>query len=320
MPDESPAVARVLIEPLEPGDAPTAAALLADGESAVDGELVDEAERRRLAAFAGSDHQRAPDWYPLVARRGSDAVGYAALVLPASPGGTAVGDAAPLPDVEGRDEVLTSLLAALTDLAARHQARELEVWLRRADDHDLEVATAAGLPARRRVAVLGRPLPIEGAAPPAPSGITVRSYRPDVDDDQVVDVLREAYAGTDDGGWDLAAFRERRGWDWFRADDLLVAEDTDGRLLGLHWLKRRSPTVGEVHNLAIHPGGQGRGLGPLLLRAGLDHLAATGCDEVMLWVDRANDRAVRLYTSLGFTTRWDDVALARAVPGAEHRS
>ncbi len=93
----------------------------------------------------------------------------------------------------------------------------------------------------------------------------------------------------------------------------MIAEDADGRVLGLHWLKRRSASVGEVHNLAIHPDGQGRGLGPLLLRAGLDHLAATGCDEVVLWVDRANERAVRLYTSLGFVTRWDDVALARTL-------
>jgi ribosomal protein S18 acetylase RimI-like enzyme len=29
---------------------------------------------------------------------------------------------------------------------------------------------------------------------------------------------------------------------------------------------------------------------------------------VLLWVDRANERAVELYTSRGFTTRWDDVA------------
>jgi hypothetical protein len=37
---------------------------------------------------------------------------------------------------------------------------------------------------------------------------------------------------------------------------------------------------------------------------------------VLLWVDRANERAVRLYTSQGFTTRWDDVALGRTLRGS----
>jgi mycothiol synthase len=101
---------------------------------------------------------------------------------------------------------------------------------------------------------------------------------------------------------------------WFRAEDLLVAEAPDGRLLGLHWLKRREADVGEVYNLAVHPDGQGQRLGPLLLAAGLAHLRAVGCEDVLLWVDRANDRAVRLYEGEGFTTRWDDVALEHPTP------
>ncbi len=211
MSDESTAAADVAVEPLGAVHAPVLATVLADGERAIGGELVDEAERRRLAVFAGPGGRRAPGWHPLVAHQGADVVGYAGLVLPEPPAGTAVGDAAPLPGAADRGAVLTALLGELTHLATRHGVGELEVWLRRADQHDLDVAAAAGLPARRRVAVLGRPLPIEDAAPPQPAGVTVRGYRDDIDDDQVVDVLREAYAGTDDGGWDLDAFRDRRG-------------------------------------------------------------------------------------------------------------
>ncbi|MEX1177550.1 MAG: GNAT family N-acetyltransferase [Nitriliruptor sp.] len=310
----------VLVEPLLPTDAAEAATMLLAAERAIDGELVDEAERRRLLRYAEGDRDRAPGWRPLAARRGSELVGYGGLVLPDRSGGGAVGDAAPLPDAAPRNEVLTALFAALEALAQEGDAGTLEVWLRRADAADLALAARHGLPPGRRVAVLGRDLPVDAASPAAPQDVTIRAYLPERDDEQVVDVLQGAYAGTDDGGWELGAFRERRGWDWFRAEDLLVAEAGDGLLLGLHWLKRRGETVGEVHNLAIHPRGQGRGLGAALLRAGLDHLTAVGCREVVLWVDRANDRAVRLYERQGFTTRWEDVALRRTLGGGTDRS
>jgi mycothiol synthase len=53
-------------------------------------------------------------------------------------------------------------------------------------------------------------------------------------------------------------------------------------------------------------------VGPLLLHAGLEHLREQGCDEVILWVDLANERAVSLYRGQGFATRWLDLALERA--------
>jgi len=74
-------------------------------------------------------------------------------------------------------------------------------------------------------------------------------------------------------------------------------------------MKRRGDGVGEVYNLAVDPAAQGRGLGPLLLDAGLAHLFATGMRDVVLWVDATNTRALALYRSRGFTHRWDDVSL-----------
>ncbi|MEX2504952.1 MAG: GNAT family N-acetyltransferase, partial [Egicoccus sp.] len=108
--------------------------------------------------------------------------------------------------------------------------------------------------------------------------------------------------------WTLTQLHERQAYAWYRPEDLLVAEGPDGRLGGLHWLKRRGGDEGEVYNLAIAPHAQGAGLGAALLTAGLHHLSDVGCTEVILWVDRANERAVRLYERNGFATRWDDVA------------
>jgi mycothiol synthase len=211
--------------------------------------------------------------------------------------------------------VLGALLAGLEGLGWQHLAGRLQVWVRHAQPADVVCATDEGYGVDRRLGVLGRwldtPLPDRTEV----AGTTVRPYRPDSDDEGVVDVLAAAYAGTADGGWDLARFRERRGLPWFRPEDLLVAQDDDGWIAGVHWLKRRGAEVGEVYNLAIHPRAQGRGLGAVLLAAGLHQLAEVGCRDALLWVDLANERAVRLYISQGFTTRWEDVAFARTLRG-----
>jgi mycothiol synthase len=304
------------IAPLSDEDAAGILAALAAEEEAGGVPLVDEAERLRLERCA-SEGTRPTGWTPIVVHLDDEVVGYGAVVVEQD-GVTARGDAA----VIGRGaevDALPALLSALAEAAETAGATRVQVWVRRAGEREFAAARAAGFDVERRLGVLGRDLDDEalGVAPDgvAPGGVEVRSYRPDEDDEAVVAVLAAAYEGTDETGWDLARFRERRGWPWFRAEDLLVAELEDARIGGIHWLKRRGDGAGEVYNLAVHPDAQGRGLGPVLLHAGLEHLRRVGCHEVLLWVDLANDRAGRLYASQGFVTRWEDVALARTLRG-----
>jgi len=281
--------------------------------------LVDEAERARLAAAvsgAPDDDPRSaePRWRPIVACRDEEMVGYAGIMLPEDPEGVAVGDLAPARLPGAWAGIVPALLNGLEAVIGT-DAAGLQVWVRHVDIGDLAPAVSAGYRVDRRLGVLGRTLE-EVTAPRPPSGTVVRAYREDIDDEAVVEVLAAAYEGTGEGGWDLARFRARRQRPWFRAEDLLLAVDDAGAVGGLHWLKRRDAMTGEVYNLAVHPDAQGRGLGPVLLGAGLEHLRAVGCAEVILWVDRANERAVSLYTRWGFETRWDDVALHHELPAA----
>jgi mycothiol synthase len=305
----------VAVTPLADTDVRLATVLLDDRDRATGVPPVDEAERVRLERRLGAG-ERAPGWLPVIARRDGTAVGYGAVVV-GDPGDPATGDAAVAQDVpsDDRGAVLAALFATLVELASTHRAGTLEVWVRDVQDGDLGGAGAAGLVEARRLAILGRDLPVTGPVPPAAAGVTIRASTA-ADAPAVAAALAAAYAGTPEAGWDEAQLRGRWQLDWFDHDDLLLAvDDATGTVLGLHWLKRRSATVGEVYNLAVAPDGRGRGLGGVLLRAGLDHLAATGCHEVLLWVDRANERAVRLYTGQGFTTRWEDVALRHTPSG-----
>lgn len=290
-----------------------AIALLDRLEGEVQAPLVDESERARLQTL-GADGTGTADtahWHSLVAQREERGAGYAGVVVPPEPDGTATADVAVDRAAEPCGPVLAALLSAAGTLSRRHGASALEVWLRHARDDDVACAADEGFVVARRLAVLGRTL--DGVSAGAvQDDVVVRAYRPDRDAGAVVALLAAAYADTSDAGWDHATFAQRRSYAWFDPRDLLLADSLAGDgLLGLHWTKRRSQRVGEVYNLAVHPSAQGRGIGAVLLDAGLTHLQAAGCDEVLLWVDRANVAAVRLYRSRGFERRWEDIALTR---------
>lgn len=293
-----------------------AVALLDTAEEAVGAPLVDESERARLEALLdGAPSTEVPHWHPLLARRGDDAVGYAGLHLP---DGELTGDLA-VPRTEHQDGATTALLEGVRRLVRRHDAERAAVWIRHARERDVACAAAAEFVEDRRLLVLGRPL--DGvrdehrgltapstSAPPDPDAVRIRSFRGGADDQAVVDVLASAFAGTPDAGWDLERLAERRAYDWFDPEDVLVAETADDGIVAVHWTKRRGGAVGEVYVLGVSPHAHGRGLGRTMLRAGLAHLAEIGCEEVILWVDAANEPAVRMYLAEGFTERWTDVA------------
>ncbi|HEX2029328.1 MAG TPA: GNAT family N-acetyltransferase [Nitriliruptorales bacterium] len=285
-------------------------------ESQVAAPLVDESERQRLRALVSGATPVTDRWRPLLVRCGGRPHGYAGMLLPAGPGGEARGDLAVDRRLESCSPATVALFEGLRRVAARHRSDHLSVWIRHATDDDHRCARAAGFGVERELLVLGRQVSSDVAPPSWPSGMQVRAFQPGHDEDQVVRLLRDAYSGTADAGWDRQRFAQRRGYDWFDPDDLLVAEGENGELSGVHWTKRRRDGAGEVYNLAVHPSAQGTGLGRALLRAGLAHLHARGCADVILWVDVGNEPARRLYRSEGFAPRWTDVAFGTDLSGA----
>lgn len=199
--------------------------------------------------------------------------------------------------------------------ALERSATPMKVWLRAAQPQDLLAAHAAGWSTRRELHVLARPLsdgPVE-----VPDGVhLLRGFDASRDVDEVVAVLgrahgtRHAHApSSPDGGWSAERFAQRAATSLHDPEDLRVATDAHGTIVGVHWLKRRGAATGEVHNLAVEPSLHGQGLGRRLLRDGLRHLAGLGMREVLLWVDGTNEPAVALYRAEGFEPRALDVEL-----------
>jgi mycothiol synthase len=154
---------------------------------------------------------------------------------------------------------------------------------------------------------IGRNWPV-GEAPAAqvPEGVRLRPFRVGRDEAEWLRVNRAAFAThPEQGRWSAADLAARLQEKWFDPDGLLVAEDESG-LLGFHWTKVENG-IGEVYVLGVDPRAQGTGLGRTLTLAGLAHLAAHGIQQVDLYADESNVKAVKLYRSQGFDIVRTDV-------------
>lgn len=147
-----------------------------------------------------------------------------------------------------------------------------------------------------------------------PDGVTIRAFRPGIDDDAWLALNAAAFAELpDQGSWTIDDLQRRITEDWFDANGFLIAE-RDGRIVGFHWTKLHGghahDPIGEVYVLGIDPDQRGTGLGRALTLAGLHHLRSLQLAQVMLYVDATNTAAIRVYEDLGFA-RWDTDVMYR---------
>lgn len=167
-----------------------------------------------------------------------------------------------------------------------------------------------------------------------PPGYRVRAFAPGIDNDEWLAANAAAFADLpDQGGWNSADLTRRLGEPWFDPQGFFVAVDSDDRIAGFHWTKVHGgehqhshdggephshshghEPLGEVYVIGVRPEHRGTGLGRALLLQGLHDLRRRGLPQAMLYVDAANEAAIALYSSLGFT-HWDTDVLYRREPG-----
>lgn len=114
------------------------------------------------------------------------------------------------------------------------------------------------------------------------------------------------------GNWDLKIFKQRQRQPWFDPEGLLLYRE-DGNLGGFCWIKiddflLQKHSMGEIYILGIDPKFQGKGIGKIMMKAGLNWLKQQGVSIATLYVDADNKRAIALYKSLGFAPHHIDRA------------
>lgn len=217
------------------------------------------------------------------------------------------------------------VLAAIEVAEERDPAGRLRLWAH--GDHPSASALALSLGFIRSRVLWQMRRPLNEAVPDRalPPGIHLRAFRPGQDDAAWLELNARAFADLpDQGGWTQADLAARLAEPWFDADGFLLAvRDSDNSLAGFHWTKVHGGSgaehghhpIGEVYVLGVDPAGHGTrpgtGLGTALTTAGLRYLRGRGLDQVMLYVDESNPRAIALYQNLGFA-RWStDVLFSR---------
>ena len=206
------------------------------------------------------------------------------------------------PDIGFR--LVEAAMAVVRDEGGGH----VHLWVPKPTPLHDEIAAAAGLTRGRQLFQMRRPLPVEGSPT---VDLTVRPFRPGVDEEAWLAVNNRAFHNhTEQGGWNRETLLSREAQDWFDPAGFLLHE-RNGRLAGFCWTKvhaDHTPPRGEIYVIATDPDFQGMGLGRQLVLAGLDWLGRIGIRTAMLYVDRDNAPAVRLYESLGFTVDHVDQA------------
>jgi len=156
------------------------------------------------------------------------------------------------------------------------------------------------LPLVRTLHKLSGPLPPAAEAPSQPPAV-IRAFRPGKDEEAWLIANNAAFAGhPENSAWTLSDIVERQSREWFRADDFRLAW-VDDRVAGFCWTKRHGPELGEIYVVGVHPEFQGKGLGRRIVIDALWYLASVGCASGLMYVDTANQTALSLYQSLGFT-------------------
>ncbi|WP_431277980.1 mycothiol synthase [Leifsonia poae] len=155
---------------------------------------------------------------------------------------------------------------------------------------------------------------LPGVTGALPDGYSIGTMRPGDENEWVELNARIFDQHPEQGRLTVDDLRARQAEPWFDAGDVLMLRDASGTLVGYDWVKvePESPE-GEIYVLGVDAALAGRGLGRLLLRAGLDRLAARGRSQAGLYVEADNEGAVHLYRSAGFVEHTVDVQYRRAI-------
>jgi mycothiol synthase len=212
------------------------------------------------------------------------------------------------------DERRDQLIAAAVELVREEGGGHVTYWVHGANADDDARAHRFGFTVERDLLQMRVALPL--ATPPRwPDGVSVRTFVPGQDEAAWVEVNNRAFAGhPEQGAWTADMLRAREEEPWFDPDGFLLAFDADG-LAGSCWTKvhpaqppQEPDALGEIYVIATDPSRHGKGLGRALTAGGLQSLADRGITVGMLFVDGANEAAVGLYRSLGFSTSRTDRA------------
>ena len=187
----------------------------------------------------------------------------------------------------------------------------LRVWAHGDLPAARELAAALGYGPVRDLQFLARPLGTGQDRPTMPDvlpdGCTLRTFRPGDDDEAWLRLNAKAFAThPEQGRLTLEDLHARQAEPWFDPGGFFLLhreEHTDP--IAFVWTKIEPGQLsgsrdGEIYVVGVAPEAQGAGLGRLMTDVGLAHLARSGADRAVLYVEGDNAPALATYRRAGF--------------------
>lgn len=150
-----------------------------------------------------------------------------------------------------------------------------------------------------------------------PVNTKIRSFNVSKDKTNWLELNAKVFADhPEQGRLDEADLDIRLSEKWFKPQGFLLSTDQHGNFTGYNWTKIHGNSIGhlaigEIYVLGVTPEVRQTGLGRALAIAGLEYLRGEGLAAAMLYVDRNNTSAVKLYESIGFA-HWDTDVMFQA--------
>ncbi len=203
------------------------------------------------------------------------------------------------------------LMTAAVDIVKSEGGGRVHWWVFEASQLHRTLAQEFGLQRGRELLQLRVALPLPQPLAKRGTTITTRPFDFPKDASSWLETNNAAFAQhPEQGAWELDVLQARISESWFDPKGVLI-HDIDSKIGAFCWTKMHpetTPLVGEIYVIAVNPACAGRGLGSAITVAGLNHLAASGADVGMLFVDADNAAAISMYMTLGFVVHHTELA------------
>jgi mycothiol synthase len=141
--------------------------------------------------------------------------------------------------------------------------------------------------------------------PNLPRNFEISTFNPKFHKEEWLALNNKIFAThPDQGNWALKDLENRITEPWFDPEGFFIAIENK-KIIGFCWTKihhdfvNQDP-IGELYVIGVDPDSQANGIGKSVATKALNYLMQKGLNQVMLYVDADNFRALNLYKKLGF--------------------
>ena len=141
--------------------------------------------------------------------------------------------------------------------------------------------------------------------PNTPHNLEITTFKPEIHKQEWLELNNKIFVNhPDQGNWAMADLENRMTEPWFDPEGFFLALENK-KIVGFCWTKIHHDFVnqdpeGELYVIGVDPDSHAKGIGKAVASTALNYLKQKGLNQVMLYVDADNSKALNLYESLGF--------------------